>query len=148
METCTRKGSVGSSLAWPHESRTTPHGLEAPVAVDPKEDCEHRWGFTGNSMDGDHGRGAQMTCTKCSKTEWKYSKGPGLGLMMRRAYNAFINNGEYVAVPPDEREKWCEAVKAVIETPQLIVTLQKGDTIHAYPDGVIAAVAKKKATTA
>jgi len=112
------------------------------------EKCRHIWGYTGNSKDGDWGRGAETKCTKCSLTQWGYSKGPNLAFMMQRAYQAFLGVDEYTAIPQDERQKWCELVKAVIETPQLIVTLQKGDTIHAYPDGVIKEMAKKKARTA
>ncbi len=89
-------------------------------------------------MDGDLGRGGEARCTKCFLTRWFWSKGPNLGYMMRRAYNAFIGSQDNVNIPDDLREKWLEAVKAVIETPQLIVTLEKGDTVHAYPDGVIA----------
>ena len=78
-------------------------------------------------------------------TRWLYSKGPNLAFMMHRAYQASIGSQDYVAIPDEERQKWLEIVKAVIETPQLIVTLEKGDTIHAYPDGVIKAMTKKKA---
>jgi len=108
------------------------------------EKCSHVWGYTGNSVDGDPGCGAQTHCTKCSLTQWDYSKGPNLAFMMQRAYQAFLGSSTYIKIPQDERQKWCDLVKAVIETPQLIVTLQKGDTIHAYPDGVITAMAKKK----
>lgn len=118
------------------------------MAVDHKENCAHVWGFTGNSMDGDPGRGAGMICTKCRTAQWRWSKGPNLAFMMQRAYQAFIGSNEYVEIPDDLRRKWGAAVRAVIETPQLIETLTKGDSIHAYPDGVIAAVAKKKAATA
>lgn len=75
-------------------------------------------------------------------TRWFYSKGPNLGYLMRRAYNAFINSQDNIPIPDDERPKWLAAVKAVIETPQLITTLEKGDTVHAYPNGVIAAKAR------
>lgn len=98
---------------------------------------KHTWLSTGNSKDGDWGRGGEVVCTECSTTKWFYSKGPGLGYMMLRAYNAFIGSQGNLPVPDDEREKWLAAVRAVIETPQLNVTLEKGDTILAYPNGVI-----------
>jgi hypothetical protein len=88
-----------------------------------------------------------MTCTKCSLTRWGYSKGPCLAHMMHRAYNAFLGDGSHVSIPDEERQKWLRAVKAVIETPQLDITLTKGDTIHAYGDGVIKEMAKRKAAT-
>ena len=109
--------------------------------------CGHVWRYTGNSKDGDWGRGAETTCTKCSLTRWGYSKGPNLAYMMQRAYQAFLGTDEYTPIPDDERQKWSELVQAVIETPQLIVTLQSGDTVHAYPDGVTKAVAQRKRST-
>ena len=96
-------------------------------------------------MDGDPGCGGQARCTKCSLTRWFYSKGPNLAFMMQRAYQAFLGSSTYVEIPELERQKWCDMVKAVIETPHLDTTLTKGDTIHAYPNGVIKEMAKKKA---
>lgn len=110
--------------------------------------CSHSWSYTGNSKDGDWGCGAQTKCTKCSLTRWGYSKGPNLANMMQRAYQAFLGVDKHTKIPQDERQKWCAAVQAVIETPQLDITLTKGDTTYAYPDGVIKEVAKKKARTA
>ena len=81
-------------------------------------------------------------------TRWFYSKGPNLAHMMHRAYNAFLGDGSHISIPDEERQKWLRAVKAVIETPQLIVTLKKGDTIHAYGDGVIKEMAKRRAREA
>lgn len=106
------------------------------------EKCGHVWSYTGNSKDGDSGRGAQTTCTKCSLTRWGFSKGPNLAHMMHRAYNAFLGDGSHVSIPDEERQKWLRAVKAVIETPHLLVTLQQGDTTHAYPNGVIKEMAR------
>jgi hypothetical protein len=107
--------------------------------------CRHVWRYTGNSIDGDAGRGSQTTCSECGVTEWGFSKGPNLGYLMRRAYNAYVGGGGELAVPPDESERWLALVKAVVETPQLIVTLQRGDTVDAYPEGVIKSAADKPA---
>jgi hypothetical protein len=81
-------------------------------------------------------------------TRWFFSKGPNLAFMMHRAYNAFLGDGSYVSIPDEERQKWLRAVRAVIETPQLTVTLHQGDTIPAYPQGVIEWVARQKAREA
>lgn len=108
------------------------------------DDHVHVWRMTGNSKDGDAGRGGQSICAKCDTQRWFWSKGPCLALMMRKAYNAFIGSDDYSPVPDAEVQNWLAAVKAVIETPQLIVTLEKGDTIHAYPEGVISAVEAKR----
>lgn len=101
------------------------------------DECDHLWGQDGFSMDGDQGRGGRVKCTKCGNVEMMMSKGPNLGFLARRAYAAGGGILPWSDIPEGMRRSYIDMVRAVIETPHLIATLQKGDTVNAYPNGVI-----------